>query len=113
MPIGVKPGVSGIGIVIGFPTMPSWLWDIRRTATEDCLTAMKCRPIGTDGTIKGSPVSARAPQHHNFTSTSPRAALSANINDLRTDLLLRVWLGAVIVEGFLSSDGEVLRHGHV
>ena len=62
---------------------------------------MKCRPIGTDGTIKGSPVSFHAPQHQNFTSTSPLAALSANINYLRTDLCLLVREGIVVVEGFL------------
>ena len=39
-----------------------------RKATEDWLTALKCQPVGTDGTIKGSPSPALASQHQNFIS---------------------------------------------
>ena len=55
LPIDRKAGVIGTGSVIGLPVMPSWLCNVRRKATEDWLTALKCQPVGTDGTIKGSP----------------------------------------------------------
>ena len=112
LPIDHKAGVIGIGSLIGFPFMPSWLCNVRRKATEDWLTALKRRTVGTDGTIKGSqsPWAAilfrHASQHQNFTCTSPLAALSANIDGLRTDLCLLVRAGVVVFESFLRSDGE-------
>ena len=68
LPIDRKAGVIGIGSVIDLPFMPSWLCNVRRKATEDWLTALKCQPVGTDGTIKGSPSPALASQHQNFIS---------------------------------------------
>ena len=87
--------VIGTGSVIALPFMPSWLCNVRRKATEDWLTALKCQPVGTDGTIPGSPSPRHASEHQNFISTSPLAALSANIDCLRTDLLLIVLEGVV------------------
>ena len=89
---------------------PSWLCNVRRRATEDWLTALKCQPVGIEGTIKGSPSPVLATQHQNFIATSPVAALIANIDCLRTDLFLLVWEGVVLFECFLRSDGEVFRH---
>ena len=75
LPIDRKAGVIGTGSVIGLPVMPSWLCNVRRKATEDWLTALKCQPVGTDGTIKGSPSPRHASQHQNFIWTGPLAGL--------------------------------------
>ena len=90
--------------------MPSWLCNVRRMATEDWLTAVQCRPVGTDGTIKGSPSPVHASEHLFFTCTSPLAALSAHINCLPIDLCLRVRERVASFESVPGSDGAVLRH---
>ena len=90
--------------------MQSWLCNVRRKATEDWLTAMKCRPVGTDVTIKSSPSPHLASQHQNFTCTSPLAAFRANIDCPRTDLFLLVHEGVVLFERFPRSDDEAFRH---
>ena len=82
---------------------PSWLCNVRRRATEDWLTALKCQPVG-------SPSPVLATQHQNFIATSPVAALIANIDCLRTDLFLLIWEGVVPFECFLRSDDEAFRH---
>ena len=115
----VKAGVMGTGSVIGLPFMPSCLCNVRRKATEDLLTAPKCRLVDNDVTIPGSPSPwtvevARAvqvaSQHQNFTLSSPRAALSANIDCLVADLCLVVRVGVVPTECLVRSDDDVFRH---
>ena len=102
MPIDLKASlIISIGSEIGLPLVPSWLCNVLRNATEDWLTALKCRPGGIEGTIKGSPSPVLATQHQNFIATSPVAALIANIDCLRTDLFLLVWEGVVLFEWFL------------
>ena len=75
MPIDRKAVAIGIGSVIGLPVMPSWLCNVRRKALEDWLTAVKCQPVRTDGTIPGSPSPRFVSQDQNFIFTSPVAAL--------------------------------------
>ena len=101
MPIDLKASlIISISSEIGLPLVPSWLCNVRRNATEDCLTALKCQPVGIDGTIKGSPSPVLATQHQNFIATSPVAALIANIDCLRTDLFLLVWEVLVLLNAF-------------
>ena len=75
MPILRKAGVSGTGSVIGLPLMPSWLCTVRLKATEDWLTALKCHPVGTDGTIKGSANPAHASELPLATALAAAAAV--------------------------------------
>ena len=90
--------------------MPSWLCNVRRKATEDWLTALKCGPVRTDGTVKGSPSPRHASKHQNFICTSPLAALGAHIDCLGTYLCLLVREGVVVLECSPRSDGEECWH---
>ena len=114
VPLDLKARVVTIGFPVGFPFMPSCLCRVRRRATEDRLTAMKCLPVGTDVTIKGSPSPFHVSQHQNFTFSSPLVALLANIDGLcarlRTDLFLLVRVGVVVSECTLRSDDDASRH---
>ena len=97
MPLDIKASlIISIGSEIGLPLVPSWLCNVLRNATVDWLTAQKCRPVGTEATIKGSPSPVPATQHQNFIATSPVAALIANIDCLRTDLFVLIREGVVM-----------------
>ena len=55
LPVAIQAVTIFIGSIIGFPYMPSWLCNVVLNATEDCLTALKCRPILVDITIVRRP----------------------------------------------------------
>ena len=66
--------------IIDFPYMPSWLCNVVINATENCLTALKCRAILVDVTIESRPNPIRVvTQDQLFIWTSPFAAITANI----------------------------------
>ena len=79
-----RPQGTGIGNVIGFPLMPAWLCNLRRMPIEVCFTTLKYVTVGIDGSIIGSPCPVHASQDQNFMCRRPLAALSANINCLRS-----------------------------
>ena len=115
LPFDRKAGAIGAGSEIGFPCMPSCLCNVRRQATEDWLTAVERRPVCSDGTVKGSPSASplavrHAPQHQNFTWTSPIAAFIANIDVLRIDLSPLVIERVVVFKCCFRSDGEGLHY---